>query len=174
VPSASRATMVPDIQGSIIGTLDSGTAALSKTGYQRYGENPANLTGPYRYTGRRFDPEPGGSTAQPSGLYHYRARSYSPTLGRFLQPDPIGYAAGNNLYAYVGNDPLNLVDPTGLDALVIVGGVWSDSLNIFGQCVDRGHWRRYIQFWNRYVPRLFGIRICEFAVRCVVTNIIYD
>ena len=32
---------------------------------------------------------------------------YAPVLGRFLQPDPIGYAGGKSLYAYVGNDPLN-------------------------------------------------------------------
>ena len=114
VPSATRATMIPTIEGSIIGTLDSATAALTKTGYQPYGENPANLTGTFRYTARRLDPETGGATAQPSGLYYYRARTYSPTWGRFLQPDPIGYAAGTNLYAYVGNDPLNLVDPLGL------------------------------------------------------------
>lgn len=38
---------------------------------------------------------------------------YSPALGRFLQPDTIGYAGGNNLYAYVGNDPLDRVDPSG-------------------------------------------------------------
>ncbi len=58
------------------------------------------------FTGRRFDPK--------TGLYYYRMRYYSPDLGRFLQPDPIGYADGMNIYAYCGNNPLTFVDPMGL------------------------------------------------------------
>ncbi len=109
----ARATLIPDIQGSIIGTLASDTGALTKTPYLAFGENPALATGGFRYTAQHFDAETASSVSQPSGLYYYRARMYSPTWGRFLQPDPLGYAAGDNLYAYVLNDPLNLTDPSG-------------------------------------------------------------
>jgi RHS repeat-associated protein len=50
---------------------------------------------------------------QELGLYDLRNRFYSPDLGRFLQPDPIGFQGGNNLYRYCGNNPLTKWDPLG-------------------------------------------------------------
>jgi RHS repeat-associated protein len=108
----TRMTPIPDLQGSVIGSLDAATGALFKAGYLPFGENMSTRNGAFRFTGRRLDANT-ASGAQPSGLYYYRARVYSPTLGRFLQPDPVGYAAGVNVYAYVQNDPLNAVDPSG-------------------------------------------------------------
>jgi RHS repeat-associated protein len=61
---------------------------------------------PETYTGREWDSD--------AGIYFYRARFYSPVMGRFLSQDPLGYAAGINYYSYVGNDPLLLTDPMGL------------------------------------------------------------
>jgi len=95
-----------DIQGSIMGTLDSSSGTLSKRGYLPYGGS-ATASGTFAYTGQRIDPET-------NGLYYYRARMYTPAWGRFMQVDPSGYNAGSNLYTYVANDPLNRLDPSGL------------------------------------------------------------
>src|SRR4030095_1176890 len=64
-----------------------------------------NLTR-YTYTGREFDSD--------TGLYYYRARWYDPQVGRFISEDPIGLAGGINQFAYVGNNPQNGTDPSGL------------------------------------------------------------
>ena len=53
-------------------------------------------------------------------VYDYRNRLYHPELGRFLQPDPKQFEAGDyNLYRYCHNDPVNKTDPTGLDTYAI-------------------------------------------------------
>ncbi len=49
------------------------------------------------------------------GLYHVRHRAYDPYHGRWLQPDPIGMAGGFNLYQYCGGEPIDRIDPMGLE-----------------------------------------------------------
>jgi RHS repeat-associated protein len=49
-----------------------------------------------------------------SGLYCARQRYYDPSVGRWLNADPIGFEGGLSLLAYVGNNPTNFVDPEGL------------------------------------------------------------
>ena len=61
----------------------------------------------YLHQGGRFDVT--------SGLYHFRFRDYSPSLGRWTSLDPLRYEAGDvNLYRTLGNDPFNRLDPSGL------------------------------------------------------------
>jgi RHS repeat-associated protein len=70
-----------------------------------------------RFTGQRWE--------QGLGLYDYRARFYDPTLGRFLQPDPLVPELGNpqalNRYAYVYSNPLRYTDPSGHAACIDEG-----------------------------------------------------
>ena len=74
--------------------------------YGPFGEPNVTTGVRFRYTGQQYL---GGLN-----LDDYKARFYSPALGRFLQTDPIGTADDLNLYAYVGNNPVNFSDPTGL------------------------------------------------------------
>ncbi|MCF7855312.1 MAG: hypothetical protein K9N51_10985 [Candidatus Pacebacteria bacterium] len=55
-----------------------------------------------------------------TGLYNFRARWYDPTTGRWLSKDPIGISGGLNQYVFCGNNPVNFVDPLGLDFVHIV------------------------------------------------------
>ena len=63
-----------------------------------------------KFTGKEFDAD--------SNLYYYGARYYDPYIGRFTQRDPIG--DGVNWYAYVANNPLAFVDPTGLEKNYVI------------------------------------------------------
>jgi RHS repeat-associated protein len=66
---------------------------------------------------------PGQQLQAETGLHQNWMRDYDPALGRYAQPDPIGLNGGPNVYSYVGQDPLNAIDLSGQDIIVILAPV---------------------------------------------------
>jgi len=106
-----------DVFGNVVALTNGGGDLVEEYRYDIWGNfeafdqngdpiqgDPESL---FLFTARQWDSEP--------GLYYYRARSYSQTLGRFMQQDPIGFAGGDlNLVRYVANSSVNAIDPLGL------------------------------------------------------------
>jgi RHS repeat-associated protein len=93
---------------STVALSDGAGNVLERLQYDAFGAGAGSSRTRYDYAGRERDAA--------SGLLYFRARWYDPQQGRFISEDPIGFASGGtNLFVYVGNEPVLLKDPSGLD-----------------------------------------------------------
>jgi len=143
--------LLPDAIGSTV-ALGDGTGVLqTQYTYEPFGfvsQTGSANTNSYKYTGREDDG---------SGLMYYRARYYQPRFQRFIAEDPIGFAGGSvNIYTYVYNKPLLLIDPLGLAV-----GDWWDILN---------NYYRARQIADEELRKHQGHNDCDDAIRHAMWN----
>jgi len=118
-------------------TDSAGNASPTAYRFDAYGNRSAQA-GPDT-TALKFAGRHGYQSDGPAGLQLLGARYYDPNVGRFINPDPIGFAGGMNLYAYCG-DPVNAVDPSGLDWVNDAANYsagWGDTLTFGGTKIAR-------------------------------------
>ena len=123
-----RTYFLTDALNSTIALTDPTGAIQQQYSYDPYGNVAATgtatgITNPYQYTGREADS---------ASLYYYRARYYSPGMGRFISEDPLGFGGRQlNFYAYVGGSPIDYTDPSGkLIPEAIVAGLIGAAYNV--------------------------------------------
>lgn len=100
-----------DHLGSTIALSDDAGKSMARANYSAYGitiQTSGTLDTPFLWQGAF------GVQTDPNGLHHMRARYYHAYMGRFLSEDPLGLAAGPNVYAYADGNPIGLIDPLGL------------------------------------------------------------
>jgi RHS repeat-associated protein len=98
-----------DHMGSVRDVCSTSSALLMQYEYDPYGRRTkvsGSAEGSFGYTGHYYH--------MPSGLHLALCRAYDADIGRWLNRDPIGEYGGLNLYGYVYNNPINLIDPFGL------------------------------------------------------------
>ncbi len=131
-----------DGKGNVEAMLDNSESVVAAYRYDPFGKllaKTGSLEQPFGFSTKRYN--------APVGMVQYEARNYFPPIGRWDSRDPLGEAGGLNLYAFVGNNPVNWVDPWGLvqvdltdpELEPLVKSPWPEAEQYYGesqQCVS--------------------------------------
>jgi RHS repeat-associated protein len=99
-----------DGKGNVTAVIDALQNVVATYAYDSFGNilsKSSVLDQPYQFSTKPYDDK--------TGLSYFGYRFYAPASGRWMTRDPLGEAAGPNLYEFVKNDPINRYDPTGLE-----------------------------------------------------------
>lgn len=111
-----------DVTGNTVGLTDAAGSYVNRYSYQPFGQTTAiAVVLPNRFTFvGQF-----GAKSDGNGTFNMRLRNYDPSTGQFLSADPLGIAGGDtNIRRYVGNNPVNQIDPSGLSCDDLVKRYW--------------------------------------------------
>jgi RHS repeat-associated protein len=160
-PPCTTCYLSYDHLGSIRMVTDQNGNVISRHDYLPFGEEipggvagrnsqfgPANDNIAQKFTGQTRDSE--------TGLDYFNARYFGPALGQFTSPDPMNAGADRsdpqtwNGYSYVRNNPLALVDPSGMDTISNVAG-WlvADGRSKGGRCRSWGRTARRLLWGSK-------------------------
>ena len=120
-------------------TTNAAGGLIASLRYDAYGNLEVGVTNGYGFTGREWDAA--------ANLAYYRARYYDPQTGRFVSEDPLGLGAGINFFVYIDNNPVLLVDPSGLQA----GRPWPPIKMTCGQAMNNA-WTFFGQVKENKLP----------------------
>jgi len=127
--AAGTRVFLVDALGSTLALTDT-TGSQTQYTYDPFSNTSVSgvtTTNSFQYTGRENDE---------TGLYFNRARYYKPGFGRFVSEDPIGFNGGINLYGYATDNPINLVDPFGLQDQPNPAECWNQYIRDLQSCYD--------------------------------------
>ena len=139
--------------GSIVATTNDIGTVVDTFAYSPWGECNDMTGTTFGFQGQRYDHE--------TGLYFMKARYYDPKIGRFVQPDPIGYEDGLNLYQFAYNNPTGFTDPLGLGA---DGSSGSSDAYSLGLGVTGARWGGDLFDWSTwFTGNILTLHIEEYS-----------